>query len=196
VVSDDVDPIHPCDLIQVMKDARGALDARHYNTFAAELQNATNIACELISAARIALSNLERNLHSEEACGSPFMGDDDHAAIAILRNVLKRCDPEKAALSTLQSGAEGKDGWIAFADGWPNESAALDDPSVKTTDRVLVTNSLHSRDRMGRMSHVWLLSPIQADGEVVGFTESDRKVHALTHWKAVLDTALQPGQGA
>jgi hypothetical protein len=109
VVSDDVDPIHPCDLIQVMKDARGALDARHYNTFAAELQNATNIACELISAARIALSNLERNLHSEEACGSPFMGDDDHAVITILRNVLKRCDPENAALSTLQSGAEGKE---------------------------------------------------------------------------------------
>lgn len=74
--------------------------------------------------------------------------------------------------------------WIAFADRWPNESAALDDPSVKTTDTVLVTNNLHSRDRMGRMSHVWLLSPIRADGEVVGFTEANWKVHGLTHWQS------------
>lgn len=38
----------------------------------------------LLAAAELALANLMRNLASEEACGQPFMGDDEHEAIAVL----------------------------------------------------------------------------------------------------------------
>lgn len=81
--------------------------------------------------------------------------------------------------------------WISFADKWPPSSERLDNPSVSNTDRVLVTNNIHGRDAMGRMSNVWLLSPMRSKegDEVVGFTESDRKIHGLTHWK---DAGLKP----
>ena len=77
--------------------------------------------------------------------------------------------------------------WIAFAERWPAVNAALDDKSVKTTPRVLVTNNLEARDRMGRMSHIWLAAPFKPSdtkrhGCVVGFDESDRMIQELTHW--------------
>lgn len=75
--------------------------------------------------------------------------------------------------------------WIAFADRFPPQDAALDDPSVTTTRKVLVTNNLTARDRMGRMSHVWLAFPVGAvddhDG-VVAYDDGDRKIRNLTHW--------------
>ena len=100
------------------------------------------------------------------------------------RRLLNACtDFLRANLPEIRKALEDAR-WIPFAERWPHQSPALDDPSVRTTDSVLVTNNLHSRDRMGRMSHVWFLAPIQSDnGEVVGFTESDRKVHGLTHWR-------------
>lgn len=76
--------------------------------------------------------------------------------------------------------------WVPFAERWPKSSPALDDPSVSTIDTVLVTNNLEARDRMGRMSHVWFASPFKAaDGEVVAFTDGERKLRSLTHWLEV-----------
>lgn len=76
-------------------------------------------------------------------------------------------------------------GWISFDDEWPPESPALDDPNVKTRDRVLVTNALRARDRMGRMSHVWLGVPQKAGDEVICFSDADRRIYGLTHWKPI-----------
>ncbi len=87
-------------------------------------------------------------------------------------------------MTNTDKGAVVRDGWVPFSVQSPPESAALDDPSVTTHDLVLVTNNIKARDRMGRMSHVWLLSPIQSDkGGWVGFTESNSKVLGLSHWK-------------
>lgn len=73
--------------------------------------------------------------------------------------------------------------WIAFKDRWPPSSKALDDPKVKTVDTVLVTNNVTARDRMGRMSHVWLAMPIKEGQNAVAFTDGGAKLHDLTHWK-------------
>lgn len=80
-----------------------------------------------------------------------------------------------------------KSTWVAFSERWPAENSALDDPSVKTTPRVLVTNNLEARDRMGRMSHVWYAAPMKSskpdvNGPVIAFDEGDRKIQGLTHW--------------
>jgi hypothetical protein len=88
------------------------------------------------------------------------------------------CRDDTLALSTATPAGE----WVSFEDRWPPKSPALDDPSVATTDRVLVTNNLAGRDRMGRMSHVWLCAPIQDKREIVGFTESNSTIYGLTHW--------------
>lgn len=45
---------------------------------------------DLLAAAQLALQNLHRNLASEEACGSPFMGDGDHEAIAVLASAIAK----------------------------------------------------------------------------------------------------------
>lgn len=52
-------------------------------------------APDLIKAAEFALLNLMRNLHSEEVCGQPFMGDDEHEAIAILRAAIAKAKGEQ-----------------------------------------------------------------------------------------------------
>ncbi|HEY5851979.1 MAG TPA: hypothetical protein VIT62_14590 [Lysobacter sp.] len=104
-------------------------------------------------------------------------------------------DPEAAAklaaldyaITALSNQGEGA--WIAFADRWPGESVALDDPSVKTRDTVLVTNGINARDRMGRQTNVWLAAPIQSANEVVAFTDSNQKIHGLTHWKPAFGQA-------
>ncbi|WP_093280794.1 hypothetical protein [Pseudoxanthomonas sp. CF125] len=61
-------------------------DERYWRETAERQADARLIAAapELLAAAQLALRNLHRNLASEEACGSPFMGDDDHEAIAAL----------------------------------------------------------------------------------------------------------------
>jgi hypothetical protein len=93
--------------------------------------------------------------------------------------------------------------WIAFADRWPAENAALDNPSVKTTPRVLVTNNLEARDRMGRMSHIWYAAPMRSSspditGPVIAFDEGDRTIHGLTQWlemaslQSIADEGMQP----
>lgn len=111
----------------------------------------------------------------------------DRASLAWAAQLDECADELTAALQSRPVVDEAQaDEWISFADAWPPESAALDDPSVTTTDSVLVTNNIKARDRMGRKSHVWLLSPIKSrDGEVVGFTDGDRKVHSLTHWMPI-----------
>lgn len=92
---------------------------------------------------------------------------------------------------------ERVDEWVAFSERWPPKSAALDDPSVMTTDRVLVTNNIDARDRMGRMSHVWWATPIQSKNEIVAFTENDWKIYGLTHWLNPFASRIHPdGQGS
>ena len=96
--------------------------------------------------------------------------------------------PQLAALT--EQPAPGR--WVAFAEQEPPVSAALDDASVKTPDRVLVTNNLGARDRMGKMSHVWFAAPIRErvgcgsgtwrDGGWVAYDEADRLIVGLTHW--------------
>lgn len=77
--------------------------------------------------------------------------------------------------------------WIAFAERWPVQVEALDDQNIKTTPKVLVTNNLKARNRMGQMCHVWLASPMMSSapeqtGDVIAFDEGDRIIHCLTHW--------------
>ncbi|WP_143492549.1 hypothetical protein [Pseudomonas chlororaphis] len=77
--------------------------------------------------------------------------------------------------------------WIAFTERWPDQVAALDDQNIRVTPKVLVTNNLKARNRMGEMSHVWLASPFKSSapektGDVVAFDEGDRTLHCLTHW--------------
>ncbi|WLG49147.1 hypothetical protein [Pseudomonas sp. FP1742] len=91
--------------------------------------------------------------------------------------------------------------WIAFAERWPAQNAALDDQSVKTTPRVLVTNNLDARDRMGRMSHVWYAAPMKSSapdvtGPVIAFDEGERKIHGLTHWFEMDDLQSIAAEGA
>lgn len=52
-------------------------------------------APDLLSAAKLALSNLRRNLASEEACGHPFMGDDEHEAITVLTAAIAKATGEQ-----------------------------------------------------------------------------------------------------
>lgn len=85
--------------------------------------------------------------------------------------------------------------WISFADQEPPQSAALDDPSVTTPDRVLVTNNINARDRMGRMSHLWLASPHKTDSADsftgwVAYDEADRCIQNLTHWLPVFKNPI------
>lgn len=47
---------------------------------------------DLIKAAKFALTNYYRNLHSEEKCGSPFMGDDEHEAIRLLSEAIVKAE--------------------------------------------------------------------------------------------------------
>lgn len=76
--------------------------------------------------------------------------------------------------------------WVAFKDAWPPRTSALDDSKVITTDTVLVTNNIDGRDRMGRRTHVWLAAPVGTRANPVAFTDSDRQIFGLTHWKAVI----------
>lgn len=80
--------------------------------------------------------------------------------------------------------------WIAFADQAPPTAAALDDPSVVTTNRVLVTNNLNAKDRMGRMSHVWFAAPIRGKDGWCTFDEADRKIIGLTHWMDPFNSSI------
>lgn len=76
-----------------------------------------------------------------------------------------------------------KSPWIAFAECIPEEVAAIDDPNVKVMPRVMVTNNINARDRMGQPSHVWYAMPILSQsGEWVAFDEGGRGILSLTHW--------------
>ena len=77
--------------------------------------------------------------------------------------------------------------WISFDEKEPPAQCALDDPSVSTVGNVLATNNIDARDRMGRMSHVWYLSPHKDSktGEWSGYTDASREVTGLTHWSPV-----------
>lgn len=82
--------------------------------------------------------------------------------------------------------------WVAFSERWPEKVCASDNPEIKCFPKVLVTNNLAARDRMGQMSHIWLAVPFEASnphltGAVVAFDEGDRRIENLTHW---LDLAL------
>lgn len=79
--------------------------------------------------------------------------------------------------------------WKSFAEGhWPSIKKCTGgmDPEAEVTVHVLVTNALHARNANGAMSHVWWASPIKSDdGEVVAFTDADRKIRGLTHFLEV-----------
>lgn len=49
---------------------------------------------------------------------------------------------------------------------------------------VLVTNNIEARDAVGTMSHVWFVRMVhkQGDGTFLAFSESDVKIHGLTHY--------------
>lgn len=49
----------------------------------------------------------------------------------------------------------------------------------------LTTNNPDARDAHGMPSHVWLVARFHADqGEIVAFTDGDRKLHGLTLFRA------------
>jgi hypothetical protein len=47
---------------------------------------------DLLKAAKFALTNYRRNLHSEEKIGIPFMGDDEHEAIRRLSEAIVKAE--------------------------------------------------------------------------------------------------------
>lgn len=75
-------------------------------------------------------------------------------------------------------------GMIPFTERWPDpDEDGPDAMPIKTYPRVLVTNDIAARDRSGRMSHIWLLSPIRAqNGGVIAYTDSGVRLVGLTHW--------------
>lgn len=78
--------------------------------------------------------------------------------------------------------------WIPFEEQQPPADDNGRGDMVKR--RVLVTNNLPSRDACKCPSHVWLLRPCPASnpertGAWVGFDDSDRMIHGLTHWADV-----------
>lgn len=66
------------------------------DTYAEAKANAHLMAAApcLYKAAQFALHNLHRNLHSEGVTGTPFMGDDEHEAIALLTAALAKARGE------------------------------------------------------------------------------------------------------
>jgi hypothetical protein len=82
--------------------------------------------------------------------------------------------------------------WKLLEELPPPIDQALDDASVSSRRRVLVTNNINATNRMGQPSHVWFVSPQRVKkGEWVGFTDSMQKVEALTHWLDPFDTTPQ-----
>jgi len=82
--------------------------------------------------------------------------------------------------------------WKSLEKFPPPIDQALDDDSVSSRRRVLVTNNINATNRMGQPSHVWFVSPQRVKkGEWVGFTDSMQKVEALTHWLDPFDTTPQ-----
>lgn len=91
--------------------------------------------------------------------------------------------PQLRTMAQKESHSE-LDGWISFSEKEPPISAALDNPNIKTTDTVLVTNNTNARNRMGKMSHKWLAIPLKnSDGSWTAFDDADRCISDLTHWK-------------
>lgn len=72
--------------------------------------------------------------------------------------------------------------WISFDAQEPPVDTALDDPSVAVPRRVLVTNNIKARNRMGQMSHVWLARPQKQGKEWVALDDNARCIEFLTHW--------------
>lgn len=66
-----------------MTGARFALAAAE-----ARLAKEREVRAQLVAAASETLSTLRRQLASEEACGSPVCGDDEHEAIRLLNAAL------------------------------------------------------------------------------------------------------------
>lgn len=69
----------------------------------------------------------------------------------------------------------------------PEEFKSFDEETPIEGKWLIVTNNLKATNRQGEMSHVWLttfwyIGSNLAEG-LVTFTESDRKVINLTHWK-------------
>ncbi len=67
---------------------------------------------------------------------------------------------------------------------------------IRVGRRVLVTNNIHSKDRTGRMSHVWFTIPIwdAAQKFWVAFDANGRKIERITHWFDPLNVASQPAK--
>ena len=86
-------------------------------------------------------------------------------------------------------------GWVSFEERDPPADSALDEPTLFSPRSVLVTNNIKARNRMNQPSHVWWAMPYKEDdGTWVAFTDSSRKIEALTHWFDPL-AAIQSSQG-
>lgn len=88
---------HPNGLRVLSDDARATIIAQNIgpssNPEAVADASLIAAAPSLLKAAEFALSNLMRNLHSEEVCGQPFMCDDEHQAIAMLSAAIAKAHP-------------------------------------------------------------------------------------------------------
>lgn len=66
---------------------------RRIGRMTAQLEAAERRVAEAESVCRAVLGTFQRNLASEEACGQPFMGDDEHEAIRLLTKFLTKETP-------------------------------------------------------------------------------------------------------
>ncbi|KQO23464.1 hypothetical protein [Acidovorax sp. Leaf78] len=124
------------------------------------------------------LGDREYSLRNFGEGATVMQGPYDHW-VAMIDAAPAKTEHAPAVVSTI-SLSQGQ--WFSFKDKKPPLSAAIDDKKVKTADRVLATNNIGARDRMGRMSHVWFAAPIKSGQDWCVFDESDRKIEFLTHW--------------
>ncbi|MFG6457881.1 hypothetical protein [Roseateles sp. BYS96W] len=110
-------------------------------------------------------------------------------------NAIKAVARDFATIAAAPAAPSVPAGWVSFADLEPPRDARLDNPEVVAGRRVLVTNNVKARDAMGRMSHVWFVSPIKTNDGWVAFDEADRKIFDLTYWFDPLAGVQAPATG-
>jgi len=150
-----------------------------------------------IKVLKTAQNNLAPSKHSAHVYGDGELWDEYADAIKALEAALEAHKAlAKQSDSVEQRSVSEHTGepvaWKLLEELPPPIDQALDDVSVSSRRRVLVTNNINATNRMGQPSHVWFVSPQRVKkGEWVGFTDSMQKVEALTHWLDPFDTTPQ-----
>lgn len=89
-----------------------------------------------------------------------------------------------------EAGLAGEGGakWTALADKLPRENCP----------RLLVTNNINARDAFGHHCHIWLtyMVHLQSDGLYSAYSDSDQRIHNVTHWRYAVPEDAEAKAGA